>query len=91
MKISFSLLALDFQYNFVLRPSNVPKLVRANQFQVKSTKLCTEQKFVTLTVSMFGGGGGGLWEENATEARQRELSSSTREIDKHHRKFWFFA
>ena len=33
---------------FVLRPSKVRKLVRTNQFQVKSTKIGTVRKFVTL-------------------------------------------
>ena len=33
---------------FVLRPSKVRKLVRTNQFQVKSTKMGTGRKFVIL-------------------------------------------
>ena len=36
------------QCNFVLRPSKVRKLVRTNQFQVKSTKMGTGRKFITL-------------------------------------------
>ena len=48
MKIYFCLEANEFQCNFVLRPSRVRKLVRTNQFQVKSTKLGTVRKFVTL-------------------------------------------
>ena len=48
MKIYFCLEAIEFQCNFVLRRSKVQKLVRTNQFQVKSTKMGTGQKFVTL-------------------------------------------
>ena len=48
MKIYFCLEAIEFQCNFVLRPSKVRKLVRTNQFQVKSTKMGTGRKFVTL-------------------------------------------
>ena len=48
MKIYFCLGAIEFQCNFVLRPSKVRKLVRTNQFQVKSTKIDTVRKFVTL-------------------------------------------
>ena len=48
MKIYFCLGAIEFQCNFVLRPSKVRKLVRTNQFQVKSTKIGTVRKFVTL-------------------------------------------
>ena len=50
--------------NFVLRPSKVRKLVRTNQFQVKSTKMGTGRKFITLQyfqdigIPIFGGGGG---------------------------------
>ena len=42
--------ALEFQCNFLLRPSKVRKLVRTNpnQFQLKSTKMGTGRKFVTL-------------------------------------------
>ena len=39
MKIYFCLGAIEFQCNFVLMPSKVRKLVRTNQFQVKSTKI----------------------------------------------------
>ena len=40
---------MEFQSNFVfLRPSKVRKLVCTNQFQVKSTKMGTRRKFVTL-------------------------------------------
>ena len=48
MKICFCLEAIEFQCNFVLSPSKVRKLVRTNQFQVKSTKMGTGRKFVTL-------------------------------------------
>ena len=48
MKIYFCLEAIEFQCNFVLRPSKVRKLVRTNQFQAKSTKMGTGRKFVTL-------------------------------------------
>ena len=48
MKNYFCLEAIEFQCNFVLRPSKVRKLVRTNQFQVKSTKMGTGRKFVTL-------------------------------------------
>ena len=48
MKIYFCLEAIEFQCNFVLRPSKVRKLVRTNQFQVKSMKMGTRRKFVTL-------------------------------------------
>ena len=44
----FCLEAIEFQCNFVLRPSKVRKLVCTNQFQVKSTKMGTGRKFVTL-------------------------------------------
>ena len=47
-KFIFGLEAIEFQCNFVLRPSKVRKLVRTNQFQVKSTKIGTGRKFVTL-------------------------------------------
>ena len=39
MKISFCFDALEFQRYFVWWPSKVRKLVRTNQFQVKSTKM----------------------------------------------------
>ena len=48
MKICFCLGAIEFQCNFVLRLSRVRKLVRTNQFQVKSTKMGTVRNFVTL-------------------------------------------
>ena len=48
MEIFFCFDALEFQRQFVLRPSKVRKLVRTNQFQVKSTKMGTGRKFVTL-------------------------------------------
>ena len=48
MKIYFRFEALEFQWHFVFRPSKVRKLVRTNQFQVKSTKMGTRRKFVTL-------------------------------------------
>ena len=54
MKIYFCLEAIEFQCNFVLRPSKVRKLVRTNQFQVKSTKMGTGRKFVTLQYSVNG-------------------------------------
>ena len=44
MKIYFCLGAIKFQCNFVLRPSKVRKLVRMNQFQVKSTKMGTGER-----------------------------------------------
>ena len=47
-KFIFGLEAIEFQCNFVVRPSKVRKLVRTNQFQVKSTKIGTGRKFVTL-------------------------------------------
>ena len=53
MKIYFCLEAIEFQCNFVLRPSKVRKLVRTNQFQVKSTKIGTVRKFVTLQYYTF--------------------------------------
>ena len=37
--------AIEFQCNFVLRPSKVRKLVCTNQFQVKSTKMGTVRKY----------------------------------------------
>ena len=46
MKIYFCLEAIEFKCNFVFRPSKVQKIVRTNQFQVKSTKMGTRQKFV---------------------------------------------
>ena len=50
MKIYFCLGAIEFQCNFVLRPSKVRKLVRTNQFQVKSTKMGTVRKICNFTV-----------------------------------------
>ena len=55
MKIYFCLGAIEFQCNFVLRPSKVRKLVRTNQFQVKSTKIDTVRKFVTLQYICYAG------------------------------------
>ena len=48
MKISFCFEAVEFQCDFIMRPLKVQKLVRANQFQVKSTKMGIGRKFVTL-------------------------------------------
>ena len=48
MNISFCFGAIEFQCDFIMRPSKVRKLVPANQFQVKSTKMGTGRKFVTL-------------------------------------------
>ena len=48
MKISSCFEALDFQCHFVLRLSEVRKLVHTNLFQVKSTKMGTARKFATL-------------------------------------------
>ena len=45
---SFRFEALEFQCYFVLRLSKVRKLVCVNRFQVKSTKMGTGRKFVTL-------------------------------------------
>ena len=45
---------MEFQCKFVLRPSKVRKLVRTNQFQVKSTKRGTGRKFVTLQYIAMG-------------------------------------
>ena len=42
-----------FEDHFVLRTSKVRKLVRANQFQVKSTKIGAVQNFVTLQYAIF--------------------------------------
>ena len=48
MKIYFVLRPSNFNVIIALRPSKVRKLVRTNQFQVKSTKMGTGRKFVTL-------------------------------------------
>ena len=53
MKISFCFEALEFQCHFALRPSKVRKLVRRNQFQVKSTNMGTGRKLVTLQYACF--------------------------------------
>ena len=50
MNIYFRLEAIEFQCNFVLRPSKVRKLVRTNQFQVKGTKMGTGRKIFNFTV-----------------------------------------
>ena len=39
---------VQFHCVFIVRPGKVRKLVRRNQFQVKSTKIGTGGKFVTL-------------------------------------------
>ena len=40
--------AIELQCDFIMKLSKVGKLVRTNQFQVKSTKMGTRRKFVTL-------------------------------------------
>ena len=47
----FCLEAIEFKCIFVLRPSKVRKLVRTNQFQVKSTKICNFTLSCTVHVS----------------------------------------
>ena len=51
MKISFCFETFEFQCDFVVRLSKVQKLVRTNQFQVKSTKMGTGRKFVKPALS----------------------------------------
>ena len=51
-QISFCFEILDFQRPFFLRPSKVRKLVRTNQFQIKSTKMGTGRKFVNFTATI---------------------------------------
>ena len=52
-KIFFCLEAIEFQCNFVLRLLKIRKVVRTNQFQVKSTKISSNmtrrQEFVSGT------------------------------------------